>query len=87
MVNRPAVSTAGLVFCLSQLLLYIHVNQKLKHMTVKEVKEQLQEDVLVILEGFGIDEAMEGGDYNNMVSALCDTIINNINKLNVDGHN
>jgi len=56
-------------------------------MTVKEVKEQLQEDVLVILEGFGVDEAMEGGDYNNMVSALCDTIINNINKLNADGHN
>jgi len=56
-------------------------------MTVKEVKEQLQEDVLVILEGFGVDETMEGGEYNAMVTALCNTIINNINKLNVDRHN
>ena len=51
-------------------------------MNIKEVKEQLQEDVLSILEGFGIDEAMEGADYNNLVSALCDAVITNINKLN-----
>ena len=51
-------------------------------MKLEEVKEQLQEDVLTILEGFGIDEALEGADYNNLVSALCDTIITNINKLN-----
>lgn len=51
-------------------------------MKLEEVKEQLQEDVLTILEGFGIDEAMEGADYNKLVSALCDTIITNINKLN-----
>jgi hypothetical protein len=50
-------------------------------MNIKELKEQLQEDVLSILEGFGIDEAMEGADYNNLVSTLCDTIISNINKL------
>lgn len=50
-------------------------------MTPKQVKEQLQEDVLTILEGFGIDEAMEGADYNNLVSALCDAIIANLNKL------
>lgn len=48
---------------------------------MNEVKEQLQEDVLTILEGFGIDEAMEGADYNNLVSALCEAIIKNINKL------
>ena len=50
-------------------------------MNIKEVKEQLQEDVLSILEGFGIDEAIEGADYNNLVSTLCDTIISNINQL------
>lgn len=44
-------------------------------MTEKELKEQAQEDILTILEGFGVDEAMEGGDYNNMVSALCDVVI------------
>ena len=50
-------------------------------MNIKELKEQLQNDILTILEGWGIDEAMEGADYNNMVSALCDAIINNVNKL------
>ena len=48
---------------------------------MREVKEQLQEDVLTILEGFGIDEALEGKDYNNLVNALCDAIITNLNKL------
>ena len=51
-------------------------------MSVKEAKEQLQEDVLTILEGFGVDEAMEGADYNNLVSALCETILNKLNKIN-----
>ena len=48
-------------------------------MTTKELKAQLQEDVLSILEGYGVDEAMEGGDYNNMVSAICDALIHNVN--------
>lgn len=48
---------------------------------MENVKEQLQEDVLTILEGFGVDEAMEGADYNNLVSALCDAIITNLNNL------
>ena len=51
-------------------------------MTINETKEQLQEDVLSILEGFGVDEAMEGADYNRLVSALCETIILHLNKLN-----
>ena len=50
-------------------------------MNIKELKEQLQEDVLSILEEFGIDEAMERVDYNNLANTLCDTIISNINKL------
>jgi hypothetical protein len=50
-------------------------------MTIKEVKEQLQEDILSTLEGFGVDEAMEGSDYNSLVSTLCDIVISNINKL------
>jgi hypothetical protein len=50
-------------------------------MTVQEVKEQLQEDILSTLEGFGVDEAMEGSDYNSLVSTLCDIVISNINKL------
>lgn len=50
-------------------------------MTTKQVKEQLQEDVLSILEGFGIDEALEGREYNNLVTALCDAVIKNLNDL------
>jgi len=50
-------------------------------MTTKELKEQLQEDILCILESFGIDEAMEGADYNRLVSRLCDAVIHNVNKL------
>jgi len=51
-------------------------------MSIKEAKEQLQEDVLTILEGFGVDGAMEGSDYNNLVNVLCDTIVNKLNKIN-----
>jgi hypothetical protein len=54
---------------------------KLKYMNIKELKEQLQNDILTILEGFGVDGALEGAEYNSMVSALCDAVINNVNKL------
>jgi hypothetical protein len=50
-------------------------------MTKAEAKEQLQENVLTILEGFGIDEAMEGSDYDNLVNVLCDTIVDIVNKI------
>ncbi len=51
-------------------------------MSIKEVKEQFLDDVLTILEEFGVDEAMEGADYNNLVRTLCDTIVNKLNKIN-----
>lgn len=51
-------------------------------MNIKEVKEQLQEDILSILEGFGIEEAMDTRDYENIKNAICDSIISNLNKLN-----
>ncbi len=50
---------------------------------IKEAKEQIQQDILVILESFGIDEAMEGSDYNAMVTAMCESVIANINKINI----
>lgn len=50
-------------------------------MTTKEVKEQLQEDVLSILDGWGIEEAMDENDYEKMKNALCQSIIHNINKI------
>jgi len=51
---------------------------------LKEVKEQLQEDILSTLEGFGVDEAMEGSDYNSLVSTLCDIVISNISDYIAD---
>ena len=51
-------------------------------MNKQEVKQQIQEDILTILEGFGVDEMFEGGEYNSMVNSLCETVISNINKLN-----
>ena len=50
-------------------------------MSKSELKEQLQEDVLIILESFGVDEAMEGEDYNNLVFLFCDSVLTNVNKL------
>ena len=51
-------------------------------MTPKEVKEQLQEDILSILEGFRADEEMDKGDYEDFKAALCQAVIDNLNKLN-----
>ena len=51
-------------------------------MNKQEVKQQIQEDILTILEGFEVDRFLDGGEYNSMVNALCETVINNINKLN-----
>jgi hypothetical protein len=46
---------------------------------MRDAKEQLQEDVISILEGFGVDEAMSSEDYNFLVNSLCDAIIKNLN--------
>ena len=48
---------------------------------LRQTKEQLQEDILTILESFGIDSALEGAEYNSMVDALCKTVIANINRF------
>lgn len=52
-------------------------------MKLTEVKEQLQEDILSILEGFGIEEAMDERDYERIKNAICDTIIANLDRLKV----
>ena len=50
-------------------------------MKLREVKEQLQEDILSILEGWGIEEAMNKEDYERIKNALCDSVIFNLDKL------
>lgn len=51
-------------------------------MTPKELKEQLQNNILTILESFGVDDALDGDEYNDMVDALCNSVIDNVDKLN-----
>lgn len=50
-------------------------------MKLIEVKQQLQEDILSILEGWGIEEAMDEEDYERIKNALCDSVIHNLDKL------
>jgi hypothetical protein len=50
-------------------------------MNKEELKEQLQQDIFSILEGFGISEAMDANDFDRMSSVIGDTIIANVNKL------
>jgi len=47
----------------------------------RDLKEQLQEDILTILEGFEICDMLDGEDYNNLVTALCDSAIQNVDKF------
>lgn len=50
-------------------------------MNIKQVKEQLQEDILSILDGFRANEDMDKGDYEDFKNALCKAVIDNLNKL------
>jgi len=51
-------------------------------MIIKEVQEQLQEDILSIVEGFEVDKGMDKDDYQMLRNTLCNAIISNLNKLN-----
>jgi hypothetical protein len=45
-------------------------------------KEQIQEDIMSILDEFGIKEAMTSQGYNEILDSLCDSVVRNINKSN-----
>ena len=51
--------------------------------TIEEVKEQLQEDLLTLFEGFGINEAMDKEDYERFKNATSDIVLKNLNNLKV----
>ena len=51
-------------------------------MSVKELKEQMQEDILSLLEGIGLEDALSSNDWENLKNEVCEIIITNINKLN-----
>lgn len=50
-------------------------------MNINEVKEQLQEDILSILDGFDIIDVMDEDDFEDLKTELCNSVINNLNKL------
>jgi hypothetical protein len=49
---------------------------------LSEVKEQIQQDLISLFEGFGIDEAMESQDYAKFTNIACDIVITNLNRIN-----
>lgn len=48
---------------------------------IDTTKEQLQEDVLCLLEGIGIEEALDPKDWEALKTEVCEIIITNLNKL------
>lgn len=50
-------------------------------MNLKEVKEQMQEDLLSLLDGIGLEEVLSENDYENLKNEMCDIVISNLNKL------
>jgi len=51
-------------------------------MNTSELKEQLQEDLLSLLEGMGIEDTLSPSDYENLKNEVCGIVITNVNKLN-----
>lgn len=49
-------------------------------MTLDELKEQIQIDLMCLLENFGVEEVMEKEDYQKLKDLICDSIITNVNK-------
>lgn len=80
---RPSVSTLrGFFYGWAELGVYIHVNQKDKIMTTKQlVKEQMQEDLLCLLESMGLEEALDPRDWENLKNEVCDIVVTGINNI------
>ena len=49
--------------------------------TKQLVKEQMQEDILSLLEGMGLDEALSQPDWESLQNEICDIIITGINNI------
>ena len=50
-------------------------------MNVNELKEQLQEDLLSLLEGMHIQDTLPPNDYETFKNEVCNIVISNVNKL------
>lgn len=50
-------------------------------MTQQEIKEQLQQDILTLLESYGINEALSPREWESLKDNVCDIIVTDLNKL------
>lgn len=44
-------------------------------MRIQELQEQLQEDLLSLLEGIGIEDASDPNDWENLKNEVCEIIV------------
>ena len=51
-------------------------------MTIQETQEQLQEDLLSLLEGVGVEDALDPSDWENLKSEVCEIVISRLKQLN-----
>ncbi len=51
-------------------------------MSIQELKEQMQEDLISLLEGMGIEDALAPEDWENLKNEVGEIVISNINRLN-----
>ena len=50
-------------------------------MTLREVKEQTQEDILTVLDSWEIGSLMSKQEYEKFKNVICDVVIKNLDKI------
>jgi len=51
-------------------------------MTIKETQEQLQEDLLSLLEGVGLEDVLDSYDWENLKNEVCEIVISRLKQVN-----
>jgi hypothetical protein len=51
-------------------------------MTIQETQEQLQEDLLSLLEGVGLEDVLDSYDWENLKNEVCEIVISRLKQLN-----
>ena len=51
-------------------------------MTIQETQEQLQEDLLSLLEGIGIEDALDPNDWDYLKHEVCEIVISRLKQVN-----
>jgi hypothetical protein len=51
-------------------------------MTIQETQEQLQEDLLSLLEGVGLEDVLDSYDWENLKNEVCEIVISRLKQVN-----